>query len=117
VIVYRVRIEITRPERRAALIRYLRRQHLPDLLAQPGFRQAELRAVEGEPTLIAEYRVASAQHLKRYLKSAAPALRADVQARFGDAIALSREISRPLAPASGRAPRSPSAARPRSVRS
>ncbi len=47
-IVYSVRIAITRPARRAALLRYLRTRHVPDLLAQPGFLSAELRWVNEE---------------------------------------------------------------------
>ena len=94
-VVYTVRITLSKPRRRAALVRYLVREHIPALRKQPGFLSARLGSSEG--TLIAEYRVRTMKDLKRYFTSAAPALRADFLSRFGDDVTLTREIQRVLA--------------------
>lgn len=94
--VYAIRIELVDPGARRALLGYLRRLHVPDLLRQRGFRSAELRALD-DGALAIEYRVASLRDLKFYFNSSAPALRADFQARFGDRVRLSRSIARPIA--------------------
>jgi hypothetical protein len=97
-VIYSVRLEVLDVRRRRALLRYLRTQHIPDLLAQRGFISAELRALDDSTTLLVEYRVRTLKDLKRYFKSAAPALRADFASRFGpETVRLSREIARPLA--------------------
>ena len=104
-VIYSVRLELLDARRRPALLRYLRMQHVPDVLAQPGFASAELRAIEDGTTLVVEYRVRSPKDLKRYFNSAAPTLRADFASRFGaEVVRVSREIARPIA-ATSRAPR------------
>jgi hypothetical protein len=94
-VVYTVRMTLVRPRRRASLIRYLVRDHLPALRKQRGFLAARLGDCDG--VLVAEYRVRTPQDLKRYFKSAAPALRADFLSRFGADVTMTREIQRVVA--------------------
>ena len=96
VIIYAVRIRIPRTIERTRVVRYLKREHVPALLRQPGFLSAEVRSVDDDSVLIVEYRILGYRSLDRYLKSAAPALRADFTRELGDAVHVTREVMSPL---------------------
>jgi hypothetical protein len=86
---------LKRPRRRAALVRYLVRDHLPALRRQPGFLSARLGDCDG--VLIAEYRVRSLRDLKRYFTCAAPTLRAEFLSRYGKDVKMMRQVQRVVA--------------------
>lgn len=70
--------------------RYMREQHIPDVLATGCFSRASLARASGGRYLI-RYHLASRADLDRYLAQAAPALRAEFTARYPGGVALTRE--------------------------
>ena len=70
--------------------RYMREQHIPDVLATGCFSRASLARASGGRYLI-RYHLASRADLERYLAQVAPALRAEFAARYPGGVALTRE--------------------------
>ena len=71
--------------------RYMREDHIPDVLASKRFVSASLlRAAEGRYRVV--YEVADEATLQDYLDNHAPALRAHFAARFPVGIELAREV-------------------------
>jgi hypothetical protein len=91
-ILYSVTIKLVAPKRKKAILDYLRDDHIPALVRQPGFIGAELRQLERD-VLVVDYRVLAPADLKRYLKYSAAGLRADFQARHGGEVELGRATS------------------------
>jgi hypothetical protein len=73
--------------------RYMREQHIPDVLATGSFlRAAIVKAGENRYRIL--YAVADEATLQRYLDEHAPELRADFAKHFPTGVELSREIWR-----------------------
>src|SRR5262245_45882231 len=71
--------------------RYMRERHIPDVLATGWVTRASLvRAAGGRYRI--SYQADSPADLDRYLAESAPALRAEVAARYPGGVALTREI-------------------------
>jgi hypothetical protein len=71
--------------------RFMRRQHIPDVLATDCFQQAELSgATPGRYRI--RYEVSTAEDLERYLATHAPRLREDFASRFPEGAVLTREV-------------------------
>jgi Domain of unknown function (DUF4286) len=70
--------------------RYMREEHIPDVLATGCFTRASLARASGGRYLI-RYHLADRADLDRYLTQAAPALRAEFTARYPGGVALTRE--------------------------
>jgi hypothetical protein len=73
--------------------RYMREQHVPDVLAAGCFIGAAI-VKAGENRYRILYEVADEATLRRYLDEHAPALRADFARHFPTGVELSREIWR-----------------------
>lgn len=73
-------------------------EHVRHMLALPGFVSAEILErtdpppPNGRRSLCTIYRLASEQHLARYLREDAPRMRADGLARFPDQFSATRRI-------------------------
>lgn len=94
-VVYEVNLEI-RPSRRDEFDDWLR-EHVHDVLAQPGFVEAEIRADEetgpdGTVRRTVCYWLENRPALENYLAGPAEALRADGVRRFGDDLRAWRRI-------------------------
>jgi predicted ABC-type transport system involved in lysophospholipase L1 biosynthesis ATPase subunit len=70
--------------------RYMRERHIPDVLATGWFTRASLARASGGRYRIC-YHAESTADLDRYLSESAPALRAEVAARYPGGVALTRE--------------------------
>ena len=70
--------------------RYMREQHIPDVLATGWFTRASLIRAQGGRYRIS-YHAESTADLDGYLAQSAPALRADFAARYPGGVALTRE--------------------------
>ena len=70
--------------------RYMREQHIPDVLAAGWFTGASLVRAQGGRYRIG-YHADSPAELDRYLTESAPALRAEFSARYPGGVALTRE--------------------------
>lgn len=80
--------------------RYMREQHIPDVLATGSFVRASI-VKAGENRYRILYEVAEEATLQRYLDEHAPALRADFARHFPTGVELSREIWRVMQQWSG----------------
>lgn len=76
---------------RAALERYMRATHIPDVLATGCFTGAAF-ATDGEGRVRTTYLAASRADLERYLARHAAQLRADFAAHWGEGVAASRAV-------------------------
>lgn len=86
---YEVTLEVE-PPRAAALVAYLRDEHIPAIFATGCFRAVRLE--RASPTrLRASYVPHSGADLDAYLREHAPALRRAFQERFPTGVALARE--------------------------
>jgi uncharacterized protein DUF4286 len=70
--------------------RYMREEHIPDVLATGCFTRASLARASGGRYLI-RYQLAAPADLERYLTQVAPALRAEFAAHYPGGVALTRE--------------------------
>lgn len=92
-VIYEVRIEAERaiaPDYRAWLER-----HVAEILALPGFTQAEVLAEDSDGARAiwqVRYHLESRAALERYLRDDAPRLRAEGIARFGSAVSATRRV-------------------------
>jgi hypothetical protein len=100
-IVYAVTLRVD-PAVADEFVEYLRRTHVPDVLATGCFVGHEILRVtdppdagddRGRTTYCVQYRVRSRANLDRYLADHAPALRKEVADRFGDKFAASRFVA------------------------
>lgn len=71
--------------------KYMREQHIPDLLATKYFRGAKFTRSTGNRYRIF-YEAHNQESLDKYLETDAPRLRADFSAHFPTGIELTREI-------------------------
>jgi len=70
---------------------YMRRQHIPDVLASGCFQEAELSgATPGRYRI--RYEASTDEDLERYLATHAPRLREDFASRFPEGVVLAREV-------------------------
>jgi len=76
------------------------RAHIGQVLALPGFEEAELAALEeddaGQSAWCVRYRLRDRAALDAYFRDHAARMRADGTARFGDAFRASRRILLPI---------------------
>ncbi|MCU0648562.1 MAG: DUF4286 family protein [Gemmatimonadaceae bacterium] len=80
-----------RPDLAATYERYLRAEHIPDLMATGCFVGARIaQATAGRYRIT--YDAPDAAALDRYLAEHAPRLRAHVRERFPEGLALDREV-------------------------
>ena len=97
--IYEVTVHVRR-ERADAFLAWLR-GHIAQIVALPGFEDAELHELLDEATDEAgwciRYRLRDRDALADYLRDHAPRLRADGIARFGDAMRAQRRVMQPLA--------------------
>jgi hypothetical protein len=71
--------------------RYLRQEHIPDVLGSGCFRSADLSsAAPGRYRM--RYEASTDEDLERYLATHAPGLREHAASRFPEGVALSREV-------------------------
>jgi hypothetical protein len=71
--------------------RYMRQQHIPDVLASGCFQRADLAsATPGRYRM--RYEASTDEDLERYLATHAARLREDVASRFPEGVVLSREV-------------------------
>jgi hypothetical protein len=71
--------------------RYMRRQHIPDVLASGCFQGAELSgATPGRYRI--RYEASTEEDLERYLATHAPRLREDSASHFPEGVVLAREV-------------------------
>jgi enamine deaminase RidA (YjgF/YER057c/UK114 family) len=89
-VVYQVNAAVE-PPFAAAYERYLREQHIPDVLATGYFAEASLEQLEPR-RYRACYRAPSQAALDTYLREHAPRLREDFAAHFPAGVTLTREI-------------------------
>jgi antibiotic biosynthesis monooxygenase (ABM) superfamily enzyme len=69
--------------------------HIPEILAIPGFQEAELLREEGDGAHVVwtvRYHLDTREALEVYLRDHAPRLRADGQARFGNRFTATRRV-------------------------
>jgi hypothetical protein len=76
-------------------------EHIRDMLTLPGFVGAEVFELRDAPaaqrrSLCVQYRLTDAADLDRYLRTDAPRMRADGEARFPGQFSASRRILQPL---------------------
>jgi len=71
--------------------RYLRQEHIPDVLASGCFRSADLSSATPDRYRM-RYEALTEEDLERYLASHAPGLRRHAGSRFPEGVALSREV-------------------------
>lgn len=100
-VLYGVRVEVD-PEQEADWNDWHTRQHMPKVLAQPGFVRATKYRLDtmndGWPQYVALYEVESREALEAYLTGeAVTQLRAEHFAHFGSSTRLSRWILTPTA--------------------
>ncbi|HEY2347205.1 MAG TPA: DUF4286 family protein [Xanthomonadaceae bacterium] len=97
-VIYEVTVHVRR-EVADAYIAWLR-AHVAEIVALPGFEDAELHALFDEAADDAgwcvRYRLRDRVALDDYLRDHAPRLRADGIARFGDAMRAQRRVLLPL---------------------
>jgi hypothetical protein len=101
VVLYGVMVEVD-PKEEAAWNEWHTRQHIPDVLAQPGFLHAtkyRLDTTNGDwSQYLTAYELVSREALDAYLQGEAVSrLRADHYAHFGHCTRLSRMILTPTA--------------------
>ncbi|MCS6805685.1 MAG: DUF4286 family protein [Acidobacteriota bacterium] len=82
---------IVSPALTQAFERYMREQHIPDVLAT-GYFTAACFASSTSGRYRVRYEATSQESLDRYLTECAPRLRADFVAHFPDGIQLEREV-------------------------
>ena len=71
--------------------RYMRQEHIPDVLASGCFQSAEFAsAAPGRYRM--RYEASTDEDLERYLATHAARLREDATSRFPEGVALSREV-------------------------
>jgi len=90
VITYEITASVA-PHLVAAYERYMRRNHIPDVLASGCFRQATF-SVSAPGRYRIRYDAASGEDLERYLATHAPRLREDFTSHFPEGVGLSREV-------------------------
>jgi hypothetical protein len=71
--------------------RYMRDQHIPDVLGTGAFRSASFSVSEGGGYQI-RYEAKGPDDLDRYIDESAPLLRKDVQDRFPTGLELTRNV-------------------------
>jgi hypothetical protein len=71
--------------------RYMREQHIPDVLASGCFQSADL-ASAGPGRYRMRYEASTDDDLERYLATHAARLRQDAASHFPEGVALSREV-------------------------
>jgi quinol monooxygenase YgiN len=102
-VVYEVNVEVDRDI--ADAYRSWLRAHIAEILALPGFVDAQVFAVSEPPPaedrigLCVHYRLTDIDALDAYLRDHAPRLRADGVARFGERFRAYRRIMRELSQA------------------
>lgn len=79
------------PDLMAQYERYMREQHIPDVLASGCFAGARL-VKAGENRYSIMYEVADRATLDRYMETHAPELRADFARHFPTGVELAREV-------------------------
>ena len=92
-IVYEVRA-VVEPDVAAAYQAWLE-PHIHEILAIPGFTQAEMFSEEaeaGRPVWTVRYHLESREALQTYLRDHAPRLRAEGQSRFGGRFDATRRV-------------------------
>ena len=87
---YEVTLEVE-PGRLAALEAYMRKKHVPEILATKCFRHIRLDRDSGN-RLRTSYQAVSPEALRDYLDHHASHFRADFQAHFPVGVTVSREI-------------------------
>lgn len=80
--------------------------HIQEVLKNAGFKAADwwvrqasdesAQGMDGKTLWTIHYQVENREHLDRYLKEKAPALRAEAVDRFGDRFAVTRRILSPM---------------------
>jgi hypothetical protein len=89
-VVYEVTLDVE-PQFMEALTAYMRREHIPAILATRCFRR--IRFDSASPTRVrTSYQAESRPALDRYLQEFSPHYRADFQARFPQGVVATREI-------------------------
>jgi hypothetical protein len=71
--------------------RYMRQQHIPDVLATGCFQAADFTSAEAGRYRM-RYEASTGEDLERYLATHAVRLREDATSRFPEGVALSREV-------------------------
>lgn len=71
--------------------RYMRRQHIPDVMASGCFQSADLASATSGRYRI-RYEASTNEDLERYLAIHAARLREDFASHFPEGVALSREV-------------------------
>lgn len=91
-VVYNVTVSVT-PGKSADWLDFMRKEHVPEVLATGAFRDYKICRVlgyeEGGETFAVQYVAWSTDHLRRYTEEDAPRLQAEHSMRFGeDAVAF-----------------------------